>query len=263
MRQRLLIVCTLLCATHVQAESEPAGIDWQRVGHPTTPFEIARTETTVDQFRRFVTANSFETAAEKADGGLIYENGWALKPGWYWQAPYGKPAADDEPAAYVTYDEASAFCQWAGGQLPTDAQWLRAAYTETRSPAPGPFEFGKTYPYPTGGTPVGAHCLKGCGDPKARAVTNGKLLSRGYGHARTGKTAAGVNGLFDMGANLWEWVNEPVIEQQLTAKNTYRRTRGGSWWYMPSQMRADYVESKPGDYAVAYIGFRCARSVRR
>ncbi|NJR43431.1 MAG: SUMF1/EgtB/PvdO family nonheme iron enzyme, partial [Akkermansiaceae bacterium] len=41
--------------------------------------------------------------------------------------------ADDEPAAHVTFDEARAFCQWAGGALPTDKQWVAAAYTEQRA----------------------------------------------------------------------------------------------------------------------------------
>jgi formylglycine-generating enzyme required for sulfatase activity len=42
-------------------------------------------------------------------------------------------AANDEPAVHITYDEAQAFCRWAGGTLLNDAQWLEAAYTERRS----------------------------------------------------------------------------------------------------------------------------------
>jgi len=42
-------------------------------------------------------------------------------------------AANDEPAVHITYDEAQAFCRWAGGRLLNDAQWLEAAYTERRS----------------------------------------------------------------------------------------------------------------------------------
>ena len=69
---------------------------------------------------------------------------------------------------------------------------------------------------------------------------------------------AGVNGLHDMGANAWEWVDEPPG----ASGNAERRTRGGSWWYGQAQMRAEHLQSKPADTAVVYIGFRCVRPDR-
>jgi formylglycine-generating enzyme len=89
----------------------------------------------------------------------------------------------------------------------------------------------------------------------ARAVRHGTRLLRGSGHAPAGRTAAGVNGLHDMGGNAWEWVDEPVG----AATTTERRTRGGSWWYGAAHMQAAHLQSKPPDTAVVYIGFRCAR----
>jgi formylglycine-generating enzyme required for sulfatase activity len=59
-----------------------------------------------------------------------------------------------------------------------------------------------------------------------------------------------------MGGNAWEWVDEPPG----AAATAERRTRGGSWWYGAAQMRADHLQSKPGETAVVYIGFRCART---
>jgi formylglycine-generating enzyme required for sulfatase activity len=238
----------------VAAAPNPAGIDWVRVG----TFEIARTETTVGEFRRFVRATGMKTLAERTGGGSVFEAGWVQKPGWTWQAPYGTQhmAGDDEPAAHVTWHEATAFCRWAGGRLPTDAEWVSAAYTEQRAVPPAPFEPGRTYAYPTGVSPEGAQCLDGCGPvARARAVRHGARLARGDGHARTSESIAGVNGLTDMGANLWEWVDEPpgrVGEGE-------RRTRGGSWWYGARQMQADHLQGKPPETAVVYIGFRCAR----
>jgi sulfatase modifying factor 1 len=254
------VLLALLLAGAAQAQpspvatppANPAGIGWQPVG----AFSIARTETTVGQFRRFVQATGTQTRAEREGGGEVYEAGWTKKPGWTWARPFSAPAADDEPAVHVTFPEAQAFCRWAGGRLPTDAEWVSAAYTEQRAAPAAPFVRGKTYTYPTGDSPVGAQCLADCGTAaKARAVNGGARLLRGDGHARAGTTPAGVNGLFDMGANAWEWVDEP----RGASGNAARRTRGGSWWYGAAQMRAEHLQDKPADTAVVYIGFRCVR----
>lgn len=229
--------------------AEPLVIDWQAVGQ----LGIARTETTVAQFARFAAATGVVTQAERAGGGQVYEAGWVTKPGWTWRSPFGRPAQGDEPAVHLSFDEAQAFCRWAGGRLPSDAEWVRAAYTEQRAAPPAPFSRGSTYPYPTGASPQGAICLGDCGPQAAQlAVPRGAALLRGAGHAPTGRSTAGVNGLFDMGGNAWEWVD--------TARGSERITRGGSWWYGAEVMRADHVQSKPPDTAVVYIGFRCAKA---
>lgn len=229
-----------------------ASIDWQRVGG----FEIARTETTVAQFARFADATGTVTLAERRSGGQVYEAGWVTKPGWTWRSPFGRPAQGGEPAVHLTFDEAQAFCRWAGARLPTDVEWVAAAYTEQREGPAAPFQRGRTYAYPGGDGPEGAQCLGDCGAAaEARAVKHGARLWRGTGHALAGSTTAGVNGLHDMGGNAWEWVDEP----RGASGNTERRTRGGSWWYGAVQMRADHLQSKPADTAVVYIGFRCLR----
>ena len=231
--------------------ANPAGIDWVAIDG----WQIARTETTIGQFRRFVRATSLLTRAERAGGGEVFEAGWTRKTGWHWAAPLGSPAADDEPAVHVDFHEAQAFCRWAGGRLPTDREWVRAAYTETRAAPPPPFERGRSYPFPTGESPAAAQCLGDCPGAQARAVRHGAALLRGHGHARAGATAAGVNGLHDMGANAWEWVDEPIGAQG----DAERRTRGGSWWYGAAPMRAEHIQGKPAGTTVVYIGFRCVR----
>ena len=256
---RLAFLVTVLTTLHgaAPAQADPARIDWQPLGG----FAIARTETTVGQFRRFTEATGTVTRAEREGGGQVYEAGWVSKPGWTWRTPFGggRAAADDEPAVHINFHEAQAFCRWAGGQLPSDAQWVQAAYTEQRAAPPPPFQRGRTYPFPTGEQPSGAQCLEDCGpEARARAIVHGATLLRGHGHARVGSTPAGVNGLHDMGANAWEWVDEPPG----ASGNAERRTRGGSWWYGQAQMRADHLQSKPADTAVVYIGFRCVRAER-
>ena len=67
-------------------------------------------------------------------------------------------------------------------------------------------------------------------------------------------TRAGVNGLHDMGANVWEWVNGGSGSERLTL--------GGSRWYGVTQMHRTHRASKPVDTAAVYIGFRCAKDLK-
>ncbi len=230
---------------HLEAQASPP---MQPIG----AFEIDRTEVTIGQFRRYVQATGTVTQAERAGGGSTFEGGWQQRRGWVWHAPYGQPGADEEPAAHVTYAEAQAFCRWAGKRLPTDAEWGEAAYTERRAQPPAGFVRGQTYRYPTGDSPQGANCLGDCGP--SRTVAHAQT-SRGRGHALAGSTRAGVNGLFDMGGNLWEWVD--------SGSGSDKRTRGGSWWYGAGPMEDSHHQSKPEGTAVIYIGFRCARDLPR
>lgn len=230
------------------AQPGPLSVPMQAIG---AAFEIDVTEVTIAQFRRFVDATGTVTQAERLGGGSTYEAGWEQRRGWVWHSPFGKSGADNEPVAHVTYAEAESFCRWAGKRLPSDAEWAEAAYVERRATPTAGLVRGRSYPYPTGESPAGANCLGDCGPV---ATVNSAQTSRGRGHALAGSTKAGVNGLFEMGGNLWEWVD--------SGPGPDKRTRGGSWWYGASQMRPDYPQSKPADTAVIYIGFRCARSLR-
>lgn len=222
-------------------------------------FAIDRTEVTIGAFRTFVGATGAVTKAERDGGGFVYEGGWQRMPGWTWKRPYGRDAAADEPAVHITYDEAEAFCRWAGKRLPTDAEWIEAAYVEHRTAPSQGFETGRRYPYPTGTTPNGANCLSGCGTVSTVGAAPGIIgaapgITRGRGHAKAGSTKPGVNGLTEMAANVWEWTE--------TGDPGEKGTRGGSWWYGPEQMKADSRYTKPRDFPAVYIGFRCVKDLR-
>jgi len=194
-------------------------------------FAIDRMEVTIGQFRAFARASGLVTAAEREGGGFEYAGGWVRRPGWNFERPQGQPASENEPAAHVTWEEASRFCAARGGRLPTIAEWRLAAYTETRDIPSDGFEKGRTYAYPVGDAPEG--------------MNNNRRAQ-----VAVGTTKRGVNGLFDMGANVWEWMADRRGADALTA--------GGSWWYGPAQTRADGAQWKAASFHAVYIGFRCA-----
>lgn len=198
-------------------------------------FAIDRSEVTIAQFAEFVASSQLVTRAEREGGGFEYVGGWQRRPGWSWRSPDGQANANPNlPAVHINHQEASAYCAWRKGRLPTASEWLFAAFTEQRTQPTDGLVRGKTYPWPTGASADGANTSDK--DPWARA-------------APAGATKAGVNGLFDMGANVWEWVADTDAEQS--------RTMGGSWWYGHYQMRSDVNAWKPSDFYAVYIGFRC------
>lgn len=224
----LLVVARIAAAGAVSRTDAEERVDLGR-------FAIDRTEVTIERFARYAQRTKVVTRAEREGGGFEYVGGWQRRPGWTWRTPEGRPPESaDLPAVHLTHAEADAFCRWAGGRLPTAAEWIEAAFTERRPDPPAPWQAGRTYPWPTGDSPDGANTSGD--DPWPRA-------------APAGRTRPGVNGLFDMGANVWEWASD--------AQGNERRTLGGSWWYGEAQMRADVVAWKPADFHAVYIGFRC------
>lgn len=206
-------------------------------------------EVTIGQVKKMAQATNFVSRAEKEGGGYIYENGWAKKSNWNWRQPFGIPGADLEPAVHLTFDEAQSVCKFFGKRLPTDREWTQAAYLEDRIVTPKGFERGQRYEYPSGKSPKGSHCLTGCGIYRGAAPSGS--LDRGVGHVPALTTAPGVNGLYDMGGNVWEWIDTGLVDERIT--------RGGSWWYRADRQREEDVATKPRDTRVAYIGFRCVR----
>jgi formylglycine-generating enzyme len=194
-------------------------------------FMIDRTEVSIGQFRAFARASKLTTMAEREGGGFEFSGGWTRHPGWSYERPQGKIGPDNEPAVHLTWHEAEAYCHYVGGRLPTITEWRSAAYTEQRDSPPDGFTKGRTYGYPVG--------------DQAEGMNN----NRSY-HVAVGTTKRGVNGLYDMGANVWEWMADRRGEDALTA--------GGSWWYGPEQTRSEGVQWKAANFYVVYIGLRCA-----
>ncbi len=202
-------------------------------------FAIDRTEVTIGQFRKFATDKALKTAAEQAGGGHEFAGGWIRRTGWTWSNPFGQPGADDEPAVHVSWSEARDYCAATGGRLPTLKEWEQAAYTETRTNPMDDYVRGRTYPYPVGDRPDGMN-------------TSGN--DRWPRHAAVGMTARGINGLYDMGGNVWEWLADRRGDE-----STDRR-----WvvWYGADKTQSSAVQWKPADFPAVYIGFRCVYAPR-
>jgi formylglycine-generating enzyme required for sulfatase activity len=199
-------------------------------------FAIDRNEITITRFEAFIQSRAVLSAAEREGGGHEWGAGWERRAGWTYLAPFGETARDKRlPAVHVSWLEANEFCKWAGGRLPTRAEWSEAAYREQRRDAPPGLRKGEIYPYPTG--PMGEGVNTSDADPWPQL-------------APTATTKAGVNGLFDMGGNAWEWLADRDGASALTA--------GGSWWYDQGKLKADSMLWKPAAFYAVYVGFRCA-----
>ena len=153
---------------------------------------------------------------------------------------------DNYPQVRVDWTDAKTYCEWAGRQLPSEAQWEKAARGTD----------GRLYPW-------GNH------------VPNATLTNV---ESRVGKTTAvgsypsGASpyGALDMAGNVWEWVEdwygEAYYQSQSTWRNPagpasgiYRVFRGGSWNNTPEHARAAFRYGVSLTNANDGLGFRCAR----
>jgi formylglycine-generating enzyme required for sulfatase activity len=196
-------------------------------------FWLERTEVTVGAYKTFARESGAKMPAEPA-----------FNPGW------GK---DDHPIVNVSWDEARAYCAWAGSRLPSEAEWEYAA----RGGHPDWF-------HPWGNEPPA--CTAGAGNG---ARFDDEAGCRRAGTERVAAYGASAFGLFDLAGNVWEWCADewnadfsasPTDGRALDHGAAARRVlRGGSWVNGPDYLRVSIRSRWFQKSGRDFIGFRCAR----
>ena len=212
-------------------------------------FEIAATEVTVGQYRQCVQAGAC-TEAHFDDGTCYVWTGSEWKQGVLPQTFRG----DNQPVVCVDWHQATAYANWVGGRLPTEAEWEYAARSG-----------GRNQEYPWGNQKATCSYAviddggNGCGQNSTWPV-----CSKSAGNT--------FQGLCDMAGNVWEWVSDwydsgyyaksPSSNPTGPSSGSNRVIRGGSWLSFAGDVRAANRGSYgPGDRSYA-LGLRPARSVR-
>jgi iron(II)-dependent oxidoreductase len=230
-------------------------------------YYIDKYEVTNAQYKKFIdeTGHSVPTESREAVKNILREvfqsTGQLDVPDSYinavmdtcepyiWKNGTYPPNKADHPVLLVSWDDANAYCQWAGKRLPTEAEWEKAARGKD----------GRTYPW---GEEI---------DP-----TRLNYDEHAGGTTKVGSYPLGVSpfGVYDMAGNVWEWVADwydkdyyrysPRKNPKGPKSGTSHVLRGGSWKFDGYDARVadrNYHLGNPS-YVYNLNGFRCAKDAR-
>lgn len=197
----------------------------ERLPYYLLPYRIGKYPVTNAQYAQFLQAHP------EIPVPFIDEN-WARLYNWDPDRRAYPEGKGNFPVVLVTCDEAAAYCAWAGGRLPTQEEWERAARGVD----------GRSYPW---------------GDEFA--ATRANTRESGIGST----TPVGVfpegespTGVLDMAGNTWEWTSSDFNLQT-------KVIRGGAWNFPADSAKVFVSERSRPDHRSHAIGFRVAFAAAR
>jgi formylglycine-generating enzyme required for sulfatase activity len=254
MTARFLTTALLVCLGSALLPAEP-----QMASIPAGEFTMGRTRETPDDktnmrpmvLRDDRPAHKIYLDAFEIDTREVTQSDYAAfvkstghRPPYHWKAGKIPEGAEQFPVYNVAWEDANAYCGWAGKRLPTEAEWEKAAR--------GGLE-GLDYPLGDKITPADAR------------------FNVADGPAPVGKFQPNAYGLFDMAGGVAEWVNDwfdAKYYEASPAKNPtgpgtakYKAVRGGAWSDGPRRITVFFRNWVRPSQTTPNLGFRCARSL--
>lgn len=238
-------------------------------------FRIGVTTVTNAEFEHFARATGYVTDAERLGDSLVFQNHlpqgtpptqavvaapwWRLVPGANWRRPAGPEGGEpvsDHPVVHVSWNDANAYASWAGGRLPTEAEWEHAARGGRGDVR---FPWGDQEPNDTDFQP--------CNIWQGRFPREDLGLDGFRGTAPARSFEPNGYGLYNMIGNVWEWTSEPFRVRSLrkaakaanAGKADFKLCKGGSFLCHRSycyRYRIAARNSSSPTSSTSHIGFR-------